>query len=238
MMRKTMVEEIVREKKEEIRTTKKAARLELDREREHRERVEQSLTGKDHELIEARRLLEEKDVRDLDMIRRWAEDAVRYERRAVRWERGLFVGVALVLAVGGWVLDTNTIPGYAGLIAWVMAAITFFLAVGPIFPWFPNVLRPWIIRGRDRRFMQRIEEAGREDLLGSYDIDWQNVSVRKRQRVFASGSTLRGVPMARAKRPRSRFRACPAGFQVGYVGRVVCGRWTSGARVRRGCAPG
>jgi hypothetical protein len=180
MMRKTSADEIREASKKEIEEVRRKARGEVSKERERREELAESLAGKEGELADARVLLDRKENDDVTMMQRWARDAANFQRRAAKGEQLLLVGLAVVLAGAGWVLNTDAAPGHAGIIAWVAAALTFLLAIGPIIPGFPNMLTRWIVRIRDRRFRRRIEDAGRADLLENYYVDWESLSVRKR----------------------------------------------------------
>ena len=180
MMRKATAEELELEKKKEIRDIRRSAQGEVAEQKEHRVRAEKSLASKKEELAGVRSLLQQNEQRDMDMLQNWADDAAGFQSRALRLEKALLLLLALGLVIAGWLLDTDAMPQYAGFIAWVLAALTFFFAIASINPRLPNVLRPWISRTRDKRFGEKIKKAGRADLLERYEVDWESVIVRKR----------------------------------------------------------
>jgi hypothetical protein len=180
MMRRTTAEEVKQASKQEMDKLKRKARGDVEKEREHREKLAESLATKSSELEGARSLLERKERADVDMMQRWAEDAAKFHGRAIRGEQLLLMLLAALLAGAGWMLNTNTVPAYAGITAWVAAALTFVFAIAPVIPGFPNVLGRWIVWLRDRRFRRRVQDAGREDLLESHHVDWKSLSVHKR----------------------------------------------------------
>jgi hypothetical protein len=180
MMRKATAEELELEKKKEIRDIRRSAQGEVAEQKEHRVRAEKSLASKKEELAGVRSLLQQNEQRDMDMLQNWADDAAGFQSRALRLEKALLLLLALGLVIAGWLLDTDAMPQYAGFIAWVLAALTFFFVIASINPRLPNVLRPWISRTRDKRFGEKIKKAGRADLLERYEVDWESVIVRKR----------------------------------------------------------
>jgi hypothetical protein len=180
MMRKTTAQEEREASKREIEEVKRRARADVDAERGHREKLAESLAGRDGELADARSLLERNEKVDKGMIQHWAEDAAKFERKLVNSGRLILVVLAAMLVATGLILDTDAMPAYAGILAWIAAALTFVFLVGSLIPGFPNVFRPGIVRMRDKRFRRKVEDAGRADLLGSHDVDWENVVVRRR----------------------------------------------------------
>jgi ABC-type multidrug transport system fused ATPase/permease subunit len=132
MMRKTTASEVRDQAREESKKAIEEIRLntdaEVERQREHSERLTHSLAAKESALSDARALLDRREGADIQMLQRWAEEAANFERRVTKAEQLTLVVLAGVLAAGGWLLDTDAMPTYAATIAYVVAILTFLFA--------------------------------------------------------------------------------------------------------------
>lgn len=128
-------------------------------------------TIKDHD----QKLTKASDL-DKQTLEGWVRVAKRAETNAMRVEFGVFFGLALLFLV----LQINVSWLGAGNWGWIGAVLSFLFALMSLRKGLPNVLHRVVVMWRDRVLQQRIEEAGRGDLIQRFDIDWESGTVSEK----------------------------------------------------------
>ena len=94
-------------------------------------------------------------------------------RHSDAWGATIGLLLALVMGLGSLASNLKLFSTYTIPIAILVAIIMAGLAIFPVFDRFPNILKPWIEKWRDRIFLRHAARSGRADLLERYNIDWE-----------------------------------------------------------------